>query len=601
MLTFPDRLKPNNRTPNQDSSPDLPVISKPVQRESDALDHSATVVDNNGQLGTSEAGWGLNPDILVNGKPDYTRRERERKRERERLSHREAMCSEITFSTVKLAHQLREHDEKMATIRKRKLACLVAHYLNEEGYFDTAKAFSVEARNHSQYQVCDNICLETVLQEYETYFQVRFQKFPKIYKRVIDLSVVPDQQHPPSKTKVSIKNRSSNEETVKNDPTRNVPHTLPDGIKPAAKSSSYPALKQRSAVISSNDGLLPFGMTIIPLSEPRIHPSTSETDNNSIREGVTQCEFTTSLPGELMEFVNYISRETITESLNTRWEDVIGQDEAKRVLKEAVVYPVKYPELFSDKITPWKSILLYGPPGTGKTTLARVVATEGKTSFFNVSASSLVSKWRGESEKMVRALFEAAKRQAPSTIFLDELDALASRRGCPGEHEASRRLAAEILVQMDGLMTRSKDQVFLLAATNIPWELDVAILRRFEKKVHVSLPNEDECLKMIQKYLPPVMNVDPEVTSEVDYDYLVKYVAGYSGSDIKTACKEMIYKSMRHVFNILETGQNERTSYKIQFKTIKTADAIEVFETIKPSALHLSQKYQSWEEHQIMR
>nr|CAD7407909.1 unnamed protein product [Timema poppensis] len=490
----------------------------------------------------------------------------------------------------------------MATIRKRKLACLVAHYLNEEGYFDTAKAFSVEARNHSQYQVCDNICLETVLQEYETYFQVRFQKFPKIYKRVVDLSVVPEQLHPSSKTKVSIKNRISNEESVKNDATRNMPNILPDdGIKLNAKSSSYPAIRQRNAVTSSNDGLLPFGMTIIPLSEPWVRPPTSETDSNSIREGVTQCEFTTSLPGELMEFVNYISRETITESLDTRWEDVVGQDEAKRVLKEAVVYPVKYPELFSDKITPWKSILLYGPPGTGKTTLARAVATEGKTSFFNVSASSLVSKWRGESEKMVRALFEAARRQAPSTIFLDELDALASRRGCPGEHEASRRLAAEILVQMDGLMSRSKDQVFLLAATNIPWELDVAILRRFEKKVHVSLPNEDECLKMIQKYLPPVINGDPEVTSEVDYDYLVKYVAGYSGSDIKTACKEMIYKSMGDVFNILETGPNERTFSKIHFKTIKTADAIEVFETIKPSVLHLSHKYHSFEEHQVMR
>ncbi|TKA65790.1 Vacuolar protein sorting-associated protein 4, partial [Cryomyces minteri] len=186
----------------------------------------------------------------------------------------------------------------------------------------------------------------------------------------------------------------------------------------------------------------------------------------------------------------------LTDKPNIKWEDVAGLEGAKEALKEAVILPIKFPHLFTGKRQPWKGILLYGPPGTGKSYLAKAVATEANSTFFSVSSSDLVSKWMGESERLVKQLFNLARENKPSIIFIDEIDALCGPRG-EGESEASRRIKTELLVQMDGVGRDSKG-VLILGATNIPWQLDAAIRRRFQRRVHISLPDLPARMKMFE-------------------------------------------------------------------------------------------------------
>lgn len=159
----------------------------------------------------------------------------------------------------------------------------------------------------------------------------------------------------------------------------------------------------------------------------------------------------------------------LSETPNVKWEDVAGLEGAKEALKEAVILPIKFPHLFVGKRTPWRGILMYGPPGTGKSFLAKAVATEAKSTFFSVSSSDLVSKWMGESERLVKQLFTMARENKPSIVFIDEVDSLCGTRG-EGESEASRRIKTEFLVQMQGV-GNDDTGVLVLGATNLPWAL----------------------------------------------------------------------------------------------------------------------------------
>lgn len=243
-------------------------------------------------------------------------------------------------------------------------------------------------------------------------------------------------------------------------------------------------------------------------------------------------------------------------------------------------------------------MLLYGPPGTGKTLLAKAVATECKTTFFNISAPSIVSKWRGDSEKLVRVLFELARYHAPSTIFLDELESVMSQRGTSmgGEHEGSRRMKTELLLQMDGLAS-SEDLVFVLAASNLPWELDQAMLRRLEKRILVSLPSSPARQAMISHWLPPLSSTGGvELRTELDYEALAKEMEGYSGSDTRLVCKEAAMRPVRKIFDALESHKDGDTDMPaIQLETVTTADFLEVITHTKPSARTLVDRYAAWE------
>ena len=235
-------------------------------------------------------------------------------------------------------------------------------------------------------------------------------------------------------------------------------------------------------------------------------------------------------------------REVLVQIPDIKWDDVGGLEDVKQELKEAVEWPLKHPETFQRLgIRPPKGTLLYGIPGTGKTLLAKAVASESEANFISVKGPELLSKWVGESEKGVREVFRKAKQAAPTVIFFDEIDAIASARsGNDTDSGVTKRVVNQLLTEMDGL--EELEDVAIIAATNRPDILDAGLMRpgRFDRHIQVKEPDEEARLAIFK-----VHTKDMPLAKDVDLNKLAKNTDGYVGADIEAVCREAAMLTLR--------------------------------------------------------
>lgn len=248
------------------------------------------------------------------------------------------------------------------------------------------------------------------------------------------------------------------------------------------------------------------------------------------------------------KMIELIKSEIMDSGPDLSWDDIAGLAFAKTAIQEAVVWPMLRPDIFKGLRRPPKAILLFGPPGTGKTLIGKCVASQSKSTFFSISASSLTSKWVGDGEKMVRALFAVARVHQPAVIFIDEIDSLLSQRS-DTEHESSRRIKTEFLIQLDGATTDSDEKILVIGATNRPQELDEAARRRFVKRLYIPLPEFDARLQLVKNL---IINEKHELDQE-DFMEIAKQSEGFSGADIRTLCSEASLGPIRSIdMNLIE-------------------------------------------------
>lgn len=242
------------------------------------------------------------------------------------------------------------------------------------------------------------------------------------------------------------------------------------------------------------------------------------------------------------EFEKRIRPEVIpANEIGVSFEDIGALEETKESLQELVMLPLRRPDLFKGGLLkPCRGILLFGPPGTGKTMLAKAIANEAGASFINVSMSTITSKWFGEDEKNVRALFTLASKVSPTIIFVDEVDSMLGQRSRSGEHEAMRKIKNEFMTHWDGLLTKQGERILVLAATNRPFDLDEAIIRRFERRIMVGLPSMENREKIMRTLL-----AKEKVDDLIDFKELATLTEGYTGSDLKNLCTTAAYRPVR--------------------------------------------------------
>lgn len=278
-----------------------------------------------------------------------------------------------------------------------------------------------------------------------------------------------------------------------------------------------------------------------------------------------------------------IEQEIMESCASQRFDDVVGLENAKEALREAVVFPALRPDLYSGLRSAPKGLLVFGPPGNGKTMLARALANESNATFFAISASSLTSKWVGESEKLVRALFEMARERAPSVIFFDEIDALLSSGA---SNESSRRLLTQFLIEFDGVKSDAESSVFVMGATNRPEALDEGVRRRLTKRIYIPLP----CIRARLALITSLLGGVKHQLTESDCERVARVLEGYSGSDITAVVKDAAMEPLRE----LPTESIRRTRDQ-DIRAIKVEDLLRSASAMRASSSTKElERYELW-------
>lgn len=325
----------------------------------------------------------------------------------------------------------------------------------------------------------------------------------------------------------------------------------------------------REELVSSNPTMKRSLGTTRPIQSKFVSPLLSENTKESALEPEITDERLKHIDPKMVEL---IQSEIIDNSAPINWEDIAGLKLAKSVIQEAVVWPMMRPDIFTGLRRPPKGILLFGPPGTGKTLIGKCVASQCSATFFSISASSLTSKWIGDGEKMVRALFAVALCHQPAVIFIDEIDSLLTQRS-DSEHEATRRIKTEFLVQFDGAATGDEDRLLIIGATNRPQELDEAARRRLVKRLYIPLPDVEARRQIVIN----LMKSERNYLQPKDVDEIAELADGFSGADMRCLCAEAAMGPIRSVMSQIEKIETESV------RPVTVDDFKKALERVRPS------------------
>lgn len=486
-------------------------------------------------------------------------------------------------------------DEEIRHIqtRRKNILYLIQRYLNDNGFYGTANTLKAEAKLSDEFELCDNIDLDGMYLEYASYYQLKFGKYPKILRKLsasqqqVNVIAGPKctrKKHKQPKMLATADKDGRGDEHQAHTPTCDVNELQITVTKMDTQTKSEQSQQQLQQLQQQkNPDHITFSLDadILEMNPPHREQLSRLQD---IQHGGNMANNDLLLTTQEWQNLADLIKSCITrEDLQLKWSDICGNLKAVEIIKEAVLLPLQYPQLFSNGLKPWRSVLLHGPPGSGKTLMAKILYSETRNkgiTFFNITSSIVISKWRGESEKLLKVLFHMAQKLSPSVIFFDEIEGLTSKRDRSVDHESSKRFKNELLQLMDGL-EQSSQGIFIMASTNLPWEIDEAFLRRFEKKLMVQLPNEVERAVLIHKLLP--LNVK---LTEEQMSFLVQLSQNFTGDEIRLACKEIAMQTIRKVTKASLKGEKAKDEMAVEA----------AFRQIKPLSVTIMEKHVRWQK-----